>query len=76
MDMIEIAIKQWTELADRKEAFAFAVGRLDQYLAREAEQDSMQARSVVNSLLLTLATGVTHCSCTNPPHPITKQTKR
>lgn len=74
--MIDIAIKQWTELADRKEAFSLAIGHLDPHLAREAEQDSMQARAVVNSLRLTLATGVTHCSCTNPPHPITKQTKR
>jgi hypothetical protein len=69
---IQESISHWQNLADRKAAFSLAVGQHDASLSRDAAQESLQASRVVEALKMEARTGVVHCSCTTPPHPINR----
>ena len=64
------ALAHWQDLSERKATFAQAMAGYDESLAREAAAESLEARRVADSLLREQQTGIRHCSCTNPPHPL------
>lgn len=69
---LSTAIIHWSDLADRKTAFSQAIAPFNPSLAREAAGEAMEARGVVSALRMEQSTGIPHCSCKNPPHPVTR----
>jgi hypothetical protein len=66
------AIDLWDRLAERKANFAHAIAQHDASMAREAIAEAMEASNVAESLRMEQRTGIPHCCCTNPPHPMNR----
>jgi len=64
------AEEEWNELAERKARYAQAVAGIDAHAAKWAAKESLEAANVAMSFKLERETGVPHCSCKTPPHPM------